>query len=108
MILRHDDPLVQPLQALGEPIFLVDSNPTVERIAKLIFDYATAAASGRPRHGLGNADVVCRYRATENCQGLSRWLDPELTYPRLLRVRSRRHAGRLVPRHRRFGQRVLE
>jgi 6-pyruvoyltetrahydropterin/6-carboxytetrahydropterin synthase len=38
MILRHDDPLVAPLQALGEPIFLLESNPTVERIAKLIFD----------------------------------------------------------------------
>lgn len=40
MILRHDDPLVAPLRALGEPIFIVDSNPTVECIAKLIFDYA--------------------------------------------------------------------
>lgn len=38
MILRHDDPLVKPLQALNEPIFLLDSNPTVERIARLIFD----------------------------------------------------------------------
>ena len=38
MILRHDDPLVKPLQALGEPIFIVDSNPTVERIARLIYD----------------------------------------------------------------------
>jgi 6-pyruvoyltetrahydropterin/6-carboxytetrahydropterin synthase len=42
MILRHDDPLVKPLQALGEPIFIVDSNPTVERIARLIFDHASA------------------------------------------------------------------
>jgi 6-pyruvoyltetrahydropterin/6-carboxytetrahydropterin synthase len=40
MILRHDDPLVKPLQQLGEPIFIVDSNPTVERIARLIFDHA--------------------------------------------------------------------
>src|SRR5262245_36375132 len=38
MILRHDDPLVAPLRALGEPIYILDSNPTVERIAKLIFD----------------------------------------------------------------------
>ena len=38
MILRHDDPLVKPLQSLGEPIFIVDSNPTVERIARLIYD----------------------------------------------------------------------
>lgn len=40
MILRRDDPLVRPLQALGEPIFLVDRNPTVEHIARIIFDYA--------------------------------------------------------------------
>jgi 6-pyruvoyltetrahydropterin/6-carboxytetrahydropterin synthase len=40
MILRHDDPLVKPLQELGEPIYIVDSNPTVERIARLIFDNA--------------------------------------------------------------------
>jgi predicted ABC-type transport system involved in lysophospholipase L1 biosynthesis ATPase subunit len=38
MILRHDDPLVKPLEALHEPIYKLDSNPTVERIAKLIFD----------------------------------------------------------------------
>jgi len=40
MILRHDDPLVEPLQRLGEPIFIVDSNPTVECIARLIFEHA--------------------------------------------------------------------
>ena len=38
MILRQDDPLVKPLQQLGEPIYVLDSNPTVERIAKLIYD----------------------------------------------------------------------
>jgi 6-pyruvoyltetrahydropterin/6-carboxytetrahydropterin synthase len=38
MILRHDDPLVKVLQGLGEPIYIVDSNPTVERIARLLFD----------------------------------------------------------------------
>jgi len=38
MILRHDDPLVEPLKKLGEPMYLLDSNPTVERIARLIFE----------------------------------------------------------------------
>ena len=38
MILRHDDPLVEPLKRLGEPMYLLESNPTVERIAKLIYD----------------------------------------------------------------------
>ncbi len=42
MVLRYDDPLVAPLKALGEPIFIVDSNPTVERLARLIFDYAVS------------------------------------------------------------------
>jgi 6-pyruvoyltetrahydropterin/6-carboxytetrahydropterin synthase len=42
MVLRRDDPLVPPLQALGEPIYLVDSNPTVELIARLIYTQATA------------------------------------------------------------------
>ncbi len=39
MILRHDDPLVAPLKQLGEPVFVVQSNPTVEHIAKLLYDY---------------------------------------------------------------------
>ena len=38
MILRQDGPLVEPLEALGEPVFKLESNPTVERIAKLIYD----------------------------------------------------------------------
>src|SRR3982074_1021277 len=41
MLLRHDDPLVKLLQQLGEPVYLVDSNPTVERIARLIYDHAS-------------------------------------------------------------------
>ena len=40
MILRQDDPLVGPLRDLGEPIYLLESNPTVERIARLIFEKA--------------------------------------------------------------------
>lgn len=46
MILRHDDPLVKPLQELGEPVYVLESNPTVERIARLIFD--KAAENGIP------------------------------------------------------------
>jgi 6-pyruvoyltetrahydropterin/6-carboxytetrahydropterin synthase len=42
MILKHDDPLVEVLRAQGEPIFTLDANPTAERLAKLIFDTATA------------------------------------------------------------------
>ena len=43
MLLRRDDPLVEPLEALGEPLFLMDVNPTAEAIAKEIFDGILAA-----------------------------------------------------------------
>lgn len=43
MILRRDDPLVAPLSALGEPMYLLESNPTVERLARLIYDVAAEA-----------------------------------------------------------------
>jgi 6-pyruvoyltetrahydropterin/6-carboxytetrahydropterin synthase len=42
MILRHDDPLVEALRKLGEPMYILESNPTVERIAKLICDEGRA------------------------------------------------------------------
>jgi 6-pyruvoyltetrahydropterin/6-carboxytetrahydropterin synthase len=40
MLLRRDDPLVAALQSLGEPVFLMDENPTAEAIARLLFDVA--------------------------------------------------------------------
>lgn len=38
MILRRDDPLVPILQAQGEPVVLLDVNPTAEQFARLIFE----------------------------------------------------------------------
>ena len=43
MILRRDDPLVESLRALGEPVFVVDTNPTAECLARLIHEQARAA-----------------------------------------------------------------
>ena len=40
MILRRDDPAVAVLEKLGEPVFLLDVNPTAENIAKAIADFA--------------------------------------------------------------------
>ena len=37
MLLQRDDPLVEILQAAGEPVFLMDANPTAEVIARLLF-----------------------------------------------------------------------
>lgn len=43
MILCKDDPIVPVLEAHGERYFLMDSNPTAENIARLIFDRAIQA-----------------------------------------------------------------
>src|SRR5688572_7175939 len=40
MLLHKDDPYVPILKDLGEPLFLMDENPTAENIARLIGDYA--------------------------------------------------------------------
>jgi 6-pyruvoyltetrahydropterin/6-carboxytetrahydropterin synthase len=42
MILHRDDPAREALEKLGEPLHLLDVNPTAENIAKLIFDFAHA------------------------------------------------------------------
>ena len=39
MILRRDDPLVPVLEKMGEPLYLLDENPTAENIARLIYDF---------------------------------------------------------------------
>ena len=43
MVLRRDDPAVPVLEQLGEPMYLMDANPTAENIARLIFNVTTAA-----------------------------------------------------------------
>lgn len=40
MILNRHDPAREVLEKLGEPMYLIDANPTAENIARLIFDYA--------------------------------------------------------------------
>jgi 6-pyruvoyltetrahydropterin/6-carboxytetrahydropterin synthase len=46
MLLSRGDPLAKILKAHGEPVVLVDGNPTAENLARLIFDYA--ASRGLP------------------------------------------------------------
>ena len=46
MLLRKDDPALPGLRQAGELVYVMDSNPTAEAIAKLIFDYA--ASQGFP------------------------------------------------------------
>jgi 6-pyruvoyltetrahydropterin/6-carboxytetrahydropterin synthase len=40
MILNRDDPVVPVLRELGEPMYLLDENPTAENLARLICDFA--------------------------------------------------------------------
>lgn len=42
MILRKDDPLIALLSKLEEPVHLMDSNPTAENIARVVFEQAKA------------------------------------------------------------------
>jgi 6-pyruvoyltetrahydropterin/6-carboxytetrahydropterin synthase len=46
MLLHKNDPVLPLLRAQGEPVFLMDANPTAENIARLIFDLA--ASKGFP------------------------------------------------------------
>ena len=42
MLLHRDDPVLPMLRAAGEPVFVMDVNPTAESIARLIFDFAVS------------------------------------------------------------------
>jgi 6-pyruvoyltetrahydropterin/6-carboxytetrahydropterin synthase len=46
MILHKGDPVLPELKRQGEPVYLLDENPTAENIAKLIYDIT--AAQGFP------------------------------------------------------------
>jgi 6-pyruvoyltetrahydropterin/6-carboxytetrahydropterin synthase len=46
MLLHRDDPALPFLHQQGEPVFVMDVNPTAENIARLIYDFA--AAQGFP------------------------------------------------------------
>ena len=58
MILHRSDPVVPMLQEMGEPLFLLDVNPTAENIARTIYEYT---------HGRGYPVVEVRLWETLNC-----------------------------------------
>ncbi|MEX2185592.1 MAG: 6-carboxytetrahydropterin synthase [Pirellulales bacterium] len=58
MILHRDDPAIPFLRELGEPVHIVDCNPTAENIARLIHDFAA---------GQGFPIVETRLWETPNC-----------------------------------------
>ena len=84
MILRRDDPLLEPLRELGEPVFVVDHNPTVEQIAKLIFDQANEQGFSVVRVTVWETPTsFATYYGT--LQSSDAKPTPELTTPTLLR-----------------------
>lgn len=58
MILHRDDPARAALERLGEPMYLLDVNPTAENIARLIFEFA---------RGQGFPVVECHLWETPRC-----------------------------------------
>jgi 6-pyruvoyltetrahydropterin/6-carboxytetrahydropterin synthase len=46
MLLNKDDPVLPLLRQQGEPVYVMDVNPTAENIARLIYDFT--AAQGFP------------------------------------------------------------
>ena len=58
MLLQRTDPVVPLLEKMGEPLFLMDENPTAENIAKLIYNFT--AQSGFPI-------VECQLWETPRC-----------------------------------------
>jgi 6-pyruvoyltetrahydropterin/6-carboxytetrahydropterin synthase len=58
MLLHRSDPMVPLLQQHGEPLFLMDENPTAENIARLIYEFT--ASRGFPI-------VECQLWETPHC-----------------------------------------
>jgi 6-pyruvoyltetrahydropterin/6-carboxytetrahydropterin synthase len=58
MLLHKADPILDHLRKQGEPVFVMDVNPTAENIAKLIFDYASSK---------GFPVIEVRLWETDNC-----------------------------------------
>ena len=63
MLLCKDDPAVPLLRDLEEPVFLMDTNPTAENIARLIFDFTR-------NHGF--PIVECQLWETPRCHATYR------------------------------------
>ena len=63
MLLCHDDPAVPFLRELGEPMWLMENNPTAENIARMIFDFTA-------EHGF--PIVQCQLWETPSCHATYR------------------------------------
>jgi len=66
MLLHKNDPVLPELKRQGEPVFLLDDNPTAENIAKLIYDFTVAQGFPVLEVRLWETDDSCAiYRPTK-------------------------------------------
>ncbi len=79
MLLNRRDPVAPVLRQRGEPVFLLDANPTAEAIAELIFNYA--ASQGLP---------VTSVRMWETNRSVATYWAPDRAGRRFSRTRPRR------------------
>lgn len=89
MLLHRDDPLLVVLRRLGEPVFVMDRNPTAEAIAHVIYTYT--ASQGFP---------VTAVRLWETDHSMATYREtPAPTTPRAARPPAReRRRGRTAVR----------
>jgi 6-pyruvoyltetrahydropterin/6-carboxytetrahydropterin synthase len=59
MLLHKDDPVLSLLLRQGEPVQVMEANPTAENIAKLIFDYTAAQGFPVVEVKLWETDTCC-------------------------------------------------
>lgn len=59
MLLRHDDPLLAPLRKLGEPVYVMERNPTAEAIAEAIYRFAKEQGLPVTQVRLWESDTAC-------------------------------------------------
>ena len=59
MLLHAADPALPWLRQQGEPVFVMDANPTAENIARLIFDFAAAQGFPVVEVKLWETDASC-------------------------------------------------
>lgn len=59
MLLHRDDPALAFLREQGEPVFVLDVNPTAENIARLIFDFAASQGFPVVEVKLWETDTSC-------------------------------------------------
>jgi 6-pyruvoyltetrahydropterin/6-carboxytetrahydropterin synthase len=59
MLLHRADPVLPLLRQQGEPVVVLDVNPTAENIARLIFDYAASQGFPVVEVQLWETDTCC-------------------------------------------------